>query len=460
MFFQSSIGINISDTRVSIVLLKGSVKGPVLQESGSLDFKPQQSVQEKIKTAGLFAKNFIQQNSVLSPNIFISIPGGLTMLKELEFPWAVKENLADTLNFEMEKYIPVPINKVYYDYQIIEEDKNSNHLKVIIAVAQKKAIDPYFKLKDVIGAGITGVEICSLAVINYCFHAKVMNSDISAVFFWNQGDFEFCLVKKGFPVYVRSGSEVDNSDSMLDILKALKVLKATAENREVKPKVLICGAQLDNPEVQKLQADPDIQVKMLDLKSALLPLSELAPAYGLALKGLCKVRMRINLYPAQLRKKPSKTSYYIMLSLAVMVLLSCFAWGGSILLHRNLILNRLDRQIKPLAAQVKDVDKIQSNCAIIEKKIRYLNRIRQEHVPRLDILKELSLIIPESSWIQRFNFTAKGLNLSGYSQDASELIPILESSDLFYDAAFTAPITKGKEGQEKFIISLKVKGEN
>jgi general secretion pathway protein L len=166
--------------------------------------------------------------------------------------------------------------------------------------------------------------------------------------------------------------------------------------------------------------------------------------------------MDINLLPVNLRKKAGRIGYYTMFVLAGLLILSVLAWGGGSILHQKLVLNRLDSEIKRLGSEVATVDRLQAVLKELEDRIDYVNALRQSHVPVLNILRDLSKEIPESAWIRRIAFSDKGVEIEGYANSASELISLLEAAPLFKDVAFLSPITKGKDGKEKFRIGFKV----
>ena len=95
---------------------------------------------------------------------------------------AVKENLRGTLLYEMEKYVPLPVGDIYFDYQIIAEDKEANKLKILLVVVKKEFIDPYLDPENPLGAGISGIEINSTALANYLsYKPNTPNADTYAV---------------------------------------------------------------------------------------------------------------------------------------------------------------------------------------------------------------------------------------------------------------------------------------
>jgi general secretion pathway protein L len=74
----------------------------------------------------------------------------------------------------------------------------------------------------------------------------------------------------------------------------------------------------------------------------------------------------------------------------------------------------------------------------------------------VDILNELSIIVPNSAWIKTMDITGNLIKLQGEADAASELINLLESSSLFEDAKFLSTIVKRKDGKESFNIGLKL----
>jgi len=91
----------------------------------------------------------------------------------------------------------------------------------------------------------------------------------------------------------------------------------------------------------------------------------------------------------------------------------------------------------------------------LETKAEYLHSLRSG-ASVSDMLRELTQILPETAWVQEFTFFKREIQLEGFADSASELIPLLEMSPLFKDAVFLSTITKDKDGKERFRIGLKM----
>jgi general secretion pathway protein L len=457
LYFQASVGINIEGNCVSLVYLKRSFKELCLAAHAIYPLE-KEDPEEKTAEIRRYVNEFLGEHRIPSADIFLGIRRDLTILRYIELPIAVKENLRGTLLYEMEKYVPLPVGDIYFDYQIIAEDKEANKLKVLLIGVKKELIDPYLDLENRFGAGISGIEINSTALINYfSYKPNIPNVDTYAIVCLGTEHLELSLVKKrllNYSKYVNFDKKGGGLQCL--VLEELDLLRKTLGLEQGRLDVVLCGPDADNIG-ELLKEREDVGLCPLDLSRTGIPSDLLAPAYGLALKGIQKAPMDINLLPVGLRKKVSKIGYYTMFVLAGLFILSILAWGGGTILHQKRVSDKLDNEIKQLATEVADINRTQARLKELENKIDAINTLRQRHVPVLSVLRDLSKDIPESAWLDRFAFNDKGGEIEGYADSASALIPLLAASPLLKDVAFLSPITKGKDGKERFRIGFKAR---
>jgi len=457
LLFQASLGIDIQDDCVSIAYLKGSFKGVRLVAHAIHPLEKEGTVEEKLGIIAGLIRDFMGKNRIASPEIFLGIPRDTAILRYIELPLAVKENLRGALRYEMEKYVPISVEDLYFDYQVISEDKVSNRLKVLLIVVKKSLVDPYFDLRNRLDVGISGVEITSTAMANY-FSCKpdTPKRNAYAFAYLRDDNLELNLIKERLLNYSKSVMVVESEGDLHSlILQELKPLRETL-GQHGRVEVAFCGPDASVDLLNRLREEGDLDIRSVDLSGTTVPSCDLIPAYGLALNGLQKVPMEINLLPVELRKKPNKAGYYTMFVLAGLVILSVIAWGGGNIVRQKLDLNQLNAEIKRMDGEIANIERIQTKCKKLEDQIDYLNALRGGRLPTLNILKDLSRRIPESAWVRKFDFSDKGVQIEGDADSASELIPLLETSPLFKDVAFLSSITKSKDGKERFRIGLKI----
>ncbi len=457
MYFQASVGINIESNRVSLVYLKGSLQGLCLSAHAvyPLDMD---NPEEKTREIRKHVNDFLAKHRILSADIYLGVPRELAMLRFIELPLAVKENLRGSVLYEMEKYVPLPVSDIYFDCQIIAEDKEANKLTVLLIVVKKEFIDPYLDRENPLGEGISGIEINSTALVNYLsYKPDTPNADTYAVLCLGSDHLELSLIKKGRLNYSRYVKiEQRGSSPHTLILEELELCKKTRGQEPARLEVVSCGPGADSV-VDLLKERDDITLRVPVSSGTGISSDVLAPAYGLALKGMQKVPMDINFLPVGLRKKVGKIGYYTMFVLAGLFIASILAWGGSTVLHQKRVSDRLNSEMKQLSGEVAGINQTQAKLKELETKIDAINTLRRRHVPALSVLRDLSKDIPEGAWLDRLAFTDKGGEIEGYATSASALIPLLAASPLLKDVAFLSPITKGKDGKERFRIGFKVR---
>ena len=196
MYFQASVGVNIESNRLSLAYLKTSLKGGCLA-AHAVHPMEKETAEERTGEIRKHVNEFLKEHRILSADIFLGIPRDLAILRYIELPMAVKENLRGTLSYEMEKYVPLPVGDIYFDYQIIAEDKEAGRLTVLLVAAKKEFIDPFLDSENRLGSGISGIEITSTALTNYLsFKSKRPNGNSYAVVCLGEEHLELSLIRK------------------------------------------------------------------------------------------------------------------------------------------------------------------------------------------------------------------------------------------------------------------------
>ncbi len=159
MLFKSSIGIEINDLQINIIYLKGSFKGEKPPVTSSCRLEPGKSVQDRQLYIVSFVNGFIRENKISEADVFIGISAVHTMMREIEFPLAVRENLRTTLAYEIEKYIPISANDIHFDYQIISESKENETLKLLLVAVKEDVLAYYLEIAEGLDIGVSGIGI-------------------------------------------------------------------------------------------------------------------------------------------------------------------------------------------------------------------------------------------------------------------------------------------------------------
>jgi type IV pilus assembly protein PilM len=92
------------------------------------------------------------------------LPEEKAFLQVIKMPIMSEEDLKSAIVFEAENYIPLPVNEVYLDCEIVPPVYNHlKHLDVLLAAIPKKTVDPYLRVLKKAGLKPIAFEIESLA---------------------------------------------------------------------------------------------------------------------------------------------------------------------------------------------------------------------------------------------------------------------------------------------------------
>lgn len=167
---QKIFGLDLSDLSVKAVQLKKGANGIYLASYGKRDIsggvlengviKNEDSLQEIIKTAC----REIKGARLKTKYCVVSLPETEAFVRVVQLPKMKKEELAEAIKWETESHIPLPIDEVYFDWQVInplKEDKA--HCDVLVGALSKTLVDSYLSALKKAGLRPVSFEIESIA---------------------------------------------------------------------------------------------------------------------------------------------------------------------------------------------------------------------------------------------------------------------------------------------------------
>jgi len=147
---DEAFGLDINDLSLKIAKLKKGSRGFVLtsfnevkiplgvMEDGAI--KDEAALSKIIKSAC----DTVKGKKLKTKYVVASLPEGKSFLQVIQMPKMSEEELKLAVPLEAENYIPMPIDEVYLDFQVIPPIKDYfNHLEVLIVAMPKKVVDSY-----------------------------------------------------------------------------------------------------------------------------------------------------------------------------------------------------------------------------------------------------------------------------------------------------------------------------
>jgi hypothetical protein len=170
-------------------------------------------------------------------------------------------------------------------------------------------------------------------------------------------------------------------------------------------------------------------------------------AWAAALAAACPhLGAPLNLLPAGLRASSSRAQYVPAAVLSGVLLLLGGALVAENVWASRQYLKLLEAEAARLAPQAQRVEKLDGELAQAVQRIELLDAFRRRTRGHLDILLELTNMVEPPGMLNTLQITPEQVSLWGESEKADELLKKLEASPHFAGAEFTAPLTRGSNG--------------
>lgn len=171
MSAQPLFGLDIGNSYIKAVQLADSGKNKKLIALGSIP-TPVGGISGgedvTISTVAEAIKKVIKDAKITTKNVNIALPESKIYTRVIEMPPISDEELLSAIKWEAEQYIPLSLEEVNMDWQVLSRPQNpspDSKMEVLLSAAPKKLIDIYIKLADKSGLVPVSLEPETIAVV-------------------------------------------------------------------------------------------------------------------------------------------------------------------------------------------------------------------------------------------------------------------------------------------------------
>ncbi len=403
----------------------------------------------------------VNEFGVPRTGITLSIPKAWAIIRTVEFPSTVRENLASVVAFEMDRLTPFTSEEAFFDFKVLKE--GGEKINLLLMAAKSDALMPYLNSLAENGFTVERITVDIAGIGAFCGR-EGKDSDVLFIDM-DEKEYEGALFAGGSIVKVFSGSFTSSGETARvdEVSSQLKKLIEESIERGKSPKVM-AHIKGSNPSIGEL----------LKVKTS-VPVSLLKPSYaqiryfqsfqdvpygtvGSLIESLQAGRRGLNLLNKGLYtiQKPPLISTIILMTAIVII------WVAYLLAPLRAEKQRLAEITQTAAsmkAAVKKVEDLKKEVADINAEIDSIRNFKEERPLALTLMKELTTVLPKTTWLTRVRITETGVDIEGYAASASELLPKLEASKLFQKVEFASPTFRDvKMNSDRFVIKMEIEG--
>lgn len=365
-------------------------------------------------------QDFLKKNKVSHVSATVVLPPGDCIARVAAFPGVLDKDLGAAVQYQLDGLHPYPEEEAVHAYARLKGERKSN---IAVGIARQPVIQDYATLFDEAGIPVSAFLTPAAAI----YSALRVLQPVPASQFLGIVEYEGSTLLYGesetHPVYcVQFPAGSDRA-----------VSAAQAQLR--------LG---DEPLVARL--------------ASLLPRAQREDltwplAYAASLAGaLPGASLQVNLLPVDRRTVSSPWRW--VPTIVLLVLLAILGLGFSYYqeYENRRLLTKLDAEIAKVQPRVLQVNSIQKQIEEKSKRLAYLVDIAGYPQQDLDVIRELTRILPGTAFVARLDITRSDVAMSGEVDQSMELLRLLDNSPLFRDSEFVSTPSRSPNGKEIFQI--------
>ncbi len=411
-------------------------------------------------------KDYIRERRLKNVRIAVGLPRESSLSMVLNIPAPKAEAIEGILGYELEKHLPCDPDEVCHGFQILK--KEDKVFSILLAASQKGIIKGIVDNLDSAGLNPSCVTTWHASLFNALDYSKNLSPLKNVAFIgMNNKSMTLDIFSDLMPVYSKSlgMDEVDEGPlASRDVIerelkRSVLSLAGPVEKRRLDEGIFISEKEPDEEFLRELSSQMSMPVSAQSLKELGLP-SSAAIALGAALCDLGKGRMKINFAtgPGAVKKSPLYLNNAV---LSGIVLALAIATGSSYLLKDRVTMSGLEAAMADVRTQKAAVQSLTDKEHALTEKVDTLTGLKApEAAGPLDVLKNLTRLLPRDTWLTAIDYSGDSISIEGYSKRASALLMKMEKSSFMTDFEFAGPVSRTPDGKERFRMNIKLKASS
>lgn len=458
--FLDGLGIAIGRRSVAFAHLVKRLATVTLQEHRVVSLPPVEDAPARRAALTEAVRVFLSDTKVDTDRVFVTVPRSIAIVSRMSLPAAVKNDLAQVIEFEADRLLPLERDEVYFDHLVREA---GDKIEVLLMSMPRRSAAEILDALEEGGARVRSLVPTPLALHDFVAFAPS-----------EDGAPTVALVDDGGTV------ELDpmNAEALLasHVLQPAEIASEEAVQGLVAREVAAMGggASAAEPRIRALSTDPSgeslLPSEILASGRELLASAKgvlvapddfwdtaspaLVPALGAGLAAVREGASSVNLLPAEERRAVEEGAPVVTFFLAAVLVVVTLVWLASAMVKDHVVLAGLQSKLERLEPEIRKVHANVDESRTLREDLEVLTQ--DDGVRNSLFLQELTKIVPADAYLTTFRMRNGRVELEGFAQSASDLVPLLEKSKLFKNAQFTSPVTKVQNNQERFSLTTDI----
>ena len=461
IYLKTSVGIEIRQEDLLITCLRRNFAGGVFTSYARITGYSQRDRAEVRRDLDAF----FRRERISRENIVVGVPRRDVILRYLDLPREVEDNLKQVVLYQVQSFEPTEAEKMYYDFVRLDNGSAGKKLQVLLVMIRKSILDAHIELLHGLGIRPSVVTAGPAALTNMFLGTMGNGKDKTYVLAdLRPGSLELALLRNRALVYAREAARPDDISWKQLLLSEMETAagKVRLDPEENIESIVMAGEESEAAYQDIREEFPGSELLGGRLRFEMpvrnrSVLQEAATSLGLAYSGITRrLPMKLNLLPYEHRVHQKRWAYIPTIILGLGLILVVAGLGLRGIVQQRILIRRLDAENQALRPAVTRVQAVRTRVEELERQISFLEGLLSRRDLNLEILRELTGLLPADTYLQFYRNADCTLTLTGDSSSPPDLIPKLEKSPYLRDVTVTGAVFKNVQtGKDRFNFSAK-----
>lgn len=389
--------------------------------------------------------SFIKEHNIDTKDISLCIPKSMVATKLTTLPASAKDNISDVIRYELDRLTPFSIDEAFFDYKIVSEDDQNISLQ--ISTVRKSILNPYIESFNSAGLNVRSVNFsinCLGAIPIFQDKAEdfaVLNLKTSLC---EIGIFQNAKLISANHTPIEEGYDENKTfETISQLIKRTPNISTSIANKKTLY-IFLNNHTEKLTELIKNRITPYIKViderrqNILDLPQGLQSNHTSIAAF---IQTLWHKSDGFDLLKSGKKVATNKPFFCTLLLMLCLVLVIGAYFFAPVHLEKKKIVY-LEGLIKQKRPEVTKAEALQKEKDILINQISQIEDFKHSKIMTIDIVKEMTSVLPKNAWLTRLRIADKKIEIEGYASSASEILAKLEASEYFEKVEFASPTYK------------------
>ncbi len=200
------VALDIGSTVIKLVQLKGTGKSYTLSKFGTVALPPEVIVEGAVMDANRVSeaiRELLESQKVKTKDVVLSVSGSSVIIKRVSISDMTDEELAESIKWEAEQYIPFSIDDVNVDFQKLGPGATEGQADILLVAVKKDKINDYVNLVKDAGLEPVVVDVDAFALANMYELNYEMEGGITALLNIGASVTNINILRDGMSIFTR-----------------------------------------------------------------------------------------------------------------------------------------------------------------------------------------------------------------------------------------------------------------